>query len=235
MAQEDCAAEVPCQSAKSGRNMTKIFRGFRFVILIAAMLPLSCATSLKPAKSLPKLDDRNSIIFGKIEVWKNGKPMAKPYETFLDPDPLILNHISRYVSDASLNRNKFVAGEYAFPVRIFKDGYFAWAIPPGEYYFVEFDYCGIFNAAPLEYLRTYMGNGTPFLMTFDVPADKAVYIGTIRHDIHAKWDNLFFFKGTITINSVDNFEEAREWFLKLNQRFGTNVVDGGLKIRDLSK
>jgi hypothetical protein len=215
--------------------MNKIFYIFRFSFLIVALLSLSCATTLQPAKKLSKLDDKDSIIFGKVELWKNDKPMDKPFKTFLDTVPMIRIFVSKYVSDASLNRNRFVAGEYAFQIKIFKDGYFAFTIPPGSYYFVEFDYCDIFNAAPLLLDRTYTGRSHPFLMTFDVSTNQAVYIGTIRKNFHVKWDNWFFFKSNLFTDCTNEFDQSKKWFLQSNQRFETNIVEGIVKTRNLPK
>jgi hypothetical protein len=149
-------------------------------------------------------------------------------------DPIIMSHFSKYTSNASLNKNLWKAGEYAFKVCIFKDGYFAFVIPPGKYYFVELDYFNIFDAKPTLGLRTYMGQ-TPFLMTFDAITNSATYIGTIRHNFNPKWDNWFFFKSTLSIDCTNEFEDATNWFLKSNPRFETNVVEGIVKITNLPK
>jgi len=211
--------------------MEKNLHIFKFIILIFTLLPLSCATFPRSANTLSKLDDKNSIVFGKIELLKNDKVMSAPGLMLMDP--IIMSHFSRYTSNASLNKNLWKAGEYAFKVRIFKDGHFAFVIPPGEYYFVELDYLSIFDANPTLGLRTYMGQ-SPFLMTFNALTNSATYIGTIRHNFYTKWDNWFFLKGTLSIDCTNEFEDAKKWFLKSNQQFETNIVESPLTIRTLS-
>lgn len=166
-----------------------------------------------------------------MELLENDKMIAAPSLILLDPK--ILSHISKYTTDASLNKNLWKPGEFAFKVPIFRDGHFAFVIPPGEYYFVEFDYLNIFDAKPILGMRTYMGQ-TPFLMTFNAIPNHAAYIGTIRHDFHTKWNNWFFLKGSLFINYTNEFSEATNWFLKANPRFETNIVEGALKIEPLS-
>lgn len=221
------------------KQMAGMFKILRFTILLAAMLPLSCATFLPPTNNLSKLDETNSVIFGTLEVLNHDKPMAKPFETFLDPDPILMIHVSPYVSDTALNKNLWKAGKYAFKVPVFKDGHFSCVIPPGKYYFVEFDFFDFFDAKPIIGFRTYTGhwwqNVTPYLMTFDVPADRAVYIGTIRFHFYTQWNNWFAFKGSLFIDSTNDFAEAREWFLKSDPQFGTNIIESVVETRELSR
>jgi hypothetical protein len=213
--------------------MTKVFQGFRIVILIAALLPLSCSTFLKPSNTLSTLAGQDAIIFGKVEFLKNDKVTNEPDESFLDPDPSIFTHVSHYVSDDALSRNIFSPGEYYFRTRVYKDNYFAYAIPPGKYYFHMFTYTELFDAKPAFDLRTFTANGAPFLMTFEVSSNQAVYLGTIRHNFNMNWDNWFFFKGNWTIDCTNEFDAAKKWFVKSNPRFETNVVEGLVKFRRL--
>jgi hypothetical protein len=214
-----------------------MFQGFRFNVLLAAMLPLSCATPhLQPVNNLSKLDGTNSIIFGKIECWKNDKLMVKQAQKY--SDPTMMFHISRYVSDASLNTNLWKAGEYCFEVPVFKggikDGYFSFVVPAGKYYFVELDYFNFFAANPIVGMRTYSGK-QPVLMIFDAPANQAVYIGTLRNRFNVLHDNLLFYEVAMKADVANDFEDATNWFLKSNPRFETNVVEGIVKIRNLPK
>jgi len=217
-----------------------MFQGFGFIVLLAAMLPLSCATPLQPVNSLTQLNETNSIIFGEIECWKNDKLMVKPATKYPYPNSDIPNigyHISRYVSDATLNTNLWKPGEYCFKVPVFnnensENGCFSAVIPPGKYYFVEIDYLNFFEK-PVIGMRTYTGK-QPVLMTFDAPANQAVYIGTLRNRLNTLHDNLFYFEVAMQVDVTDEFEDAKAWFLKSNQRFETNIVDGTAEIRPLS-
>lgn len=215
--------------------MARIFQGFGFIVLLATMLSLSCATPLQPVNRLSKLDETNSIIFGKIECWKNNKLMVEPAQKYSDPS--ILYQISRYVSDASLNTNLWKPGDYIFKVPVFKngskDGYFSVVVPPGKYYFVEIEYFNFFPDHPIFGMRTYTGR-QPVLMTFEAPANQAVYIGTLRNRFNIMHDNLFYFKVTTDADVTNEFEDAKEWFLKSNQCFETNIVDGPVEMRPLS-
>lgn len=214
--------------------MTRIFQGFGFIVLLAAMLPLSCATPLQPVNGRFQLSQTNSIIFGEIECWKNNKLMLKPAQNYSDPS--IVCHISRYISDASLNTNLWKPGDYFFKVPVFKngskDGCFSAVIPPGKYYFVEIDYLNFFEK-PVIGMRTYTGK-QPVLMTFDALPNQAVYIGMLRNRLNTLHDNLFYFEVAMQIDVTDEFEDATNWFLKSNQRFETNVVDGTAEMRPLS-
>ena len=211
--------------------MTRLLNSFRYVILLAALLPLSCATFLPPADKASKLDDKNSIIFGKVELFINDKPIDISARGFLDPDPVVISHMSRYGSDASLNKNRFMPGEYAFRSHPSKDWYFSRAIPPGRYYFAMFSYLWIFESEPAFDLRTYTRTKTPYLMTFEVSTNQAVYIGTLRHNFHTTRDNWFSVKGTVSIDSTNEFEETRKWLLKSNPQFESNIVENPLQIR----
>ncbi len=161
--------------------MDTTIKVFRLIIIILAVLPLSCATRL--TSPLSRLDDTHSIVFGKIEVTADGQPIYydSPVTAPKNPDPVVQCHISHYVSDAKLNKDMFKPGEYSFRTVVNQDGYFSFLIPPGKYYFVELDYSYVFSSDPNIGARTYM-NKNPFLMTFDAAPDKAVYIGTIQNN-----------------------------------------------------
>jgi hypothetical protein len=204
---------------------------FRLCIFILAALPLSCATFLPPLQNRSSLNDKTSIVFGRMEILDNGDPIHfKASRTFLDG--LMMCHVSRYVSNQKLNRNRFVSGEYAFKATLGKDGYFSFPIPPGKYYFVELDYIYALPDEPNIGVRTYKGK-SPFLMTFEALPNRAVYIGTIQNDYDAQWGN-WLPETTIAINITNNFADAKNWFLKSNPQFQTNVVEEDLKISSLS-
>jgi hypothetical protein len=85
----------------------------------------------------------------------------------------------------------------------------------------------------ISHLLSLLGNIISFLLTFDVPADRAVYIGTIWSDFDVKWNNLFLFKAFVSIGVTNNFADAKNWFLKSNPQLETNVVDGTTQFRFL--
>ena len=153
----------------------------------------------------------------------------------------IFHHISRYVSDEAINKDQYEPGEYAFRVTDDQDGYFAFVVPPGKYYFVEFEYWNVLPGVHLIGLRTYMPLGVskkpflePYLLTFDVPTNQAVYIGTIRHEFQTIKNNWFYFEGYYTISFSNDFESAQKWFLKSNGQFETNIVQGTIESRRIS-
>lgn len=71
-------------------------------------------------------------------------------------------------------------------------------------------------------------------MTFDVPTNQAVYIGTIRHEFHMIDNNWFYFKGDYIIDFTNDFGPAQKWFLKSYGRFETNIVQGASESRVIS-
>jgi len=87
-------------------------------------------------------------------------------------------------------------------------------------------------------IRTYMPiKGwvrNPFLMTFDVPPGRAVYIGTIRHDFHVLRNNWLEFQTAYAISFTNDFDTAREWFLKSNGSLKDDVVVGTTEMRPVS-
>lgn len=211
----------------------------KFGVLILAVLPLSCATMLHPPDSSFTLSSTNSIIFGKDEVICDGQPVE--YKgTIMLVEKSIVHHISPYVSDEAINKNRLVAGRYAFRVTDEEGGYFDYAVPPGKYYFVELDYIGVlplFDQGAVG-IRTYMPiHGRvahPYLLTFDVPPGRAVYIGTIRHEFEVLRDNWFGFKAEYTISFTNEFDAAREWFLKSHASLKDDVVVGTNETRMIS-
>jgi TonB family protein len=219
-------------------NMSKdLITILKFGVLILAVLPLSCATMVQPPDSSFKPDSNNSIIFGKDEVICDGKPVDYQGRYALVKKSIV-HFFSRYVSDETVNQNKFVAGQYAFRVTDEQGGYFVCTVPPGKYYFVELDYIGVIPGSDTMAVRTYMPiNGwvrNPYLMTFDVPPGRAVYIGTIRHDFHVLKNNWAGFQANYTISFTNDFDAAREWFLKSNGSLKDDVVVGTTERRPIS-
>jgi hypothetical protein len=176
-------------------------------------------------------------IFGKDVVICDGKPVE--YQgTYALLKKAIVHHFSPYVSDEDINKNKFVAGKYAFRVTDDQGGYFECAVPPGKYYFVELDYFGVIPGSDTLGIRTYMpihGRVTnPYLMTFDVPPGWAVYIGTIRHEFEVLRNNWVEFQVSYTISFTNDFDAAREWFLKSNESLKDEVVVGTTEMHPIS-
>jgi hypothetical protein len=213
-------------------KMSKCFQSLRSALFIAALLPLSCATRLPPPpKGISSLNERHSVVFGKIEVTVD--------DALLDPNPSIYHpgvqcFVSPYISTDKLNRNLFLPGKYCFALPINPDGYFSFVIPPGKYYFVEFDYYWLFDGKPSLGVRTYMSHD-PFFITFDVPAGRAAYIGTIRNDFDAEWTTPTFFKAQMSVGVTNQFQEAEEWFAKSCPALATNAVEREIRIRPLVK
>jgi hypothetical protein len=205
--------------------------------MFIAILPLSCATKLHPPNGSFSMAGNNSVIFGKVEVTINDLPTGYNGDSLLDPK-FILMHISRYISDETINKNPWKAGEYFFKVNYDQAGYFAVVVPPGKYYFVEFDYCGIIPGMPMIGARTYMPiKGVvknPYLMIFDVPPDHAVYIGTIKNEFHPTVSNLFYHEVEYTVGYAEDYVAAQKWFLKSNPALNENIVEGVTEIKPIS-
>jgi hypothetical protein len=121
-----------------------------------------------------------------------------------------------------------------------EDGYFVCALPPGKYYFVELDYLGVLPLSDRDTvgIRTYMPvHGLvahPYLLTFDVPPGRAAYIGTLRHEFEVLRDNWFESKAEYTISFTNEFDTAREWFLKSNGNLKDDIVVGTTEMRPIS-
>jgi hypothetical protein len=209
----------------------------KFGVLILAVLPLSCATMVHPPDSSFKPDSNNSIIFGKDEVICDGKPVDYQGRYALVKKSIV-HHFSRYVSDEAINKSKWAPGQYAFRVTDDQGGYFVCAVPPGKYYFVEFDDIGVIPGSDVMQIRTYMpihGRVThPYLLTFDVPPGRAVYIGTIRHKFDILRNNWAEFQAAYTISFTNDFDAAREWFLKSHESLKDDVVVGTTEMRPIS-
>ncbi len=199
-----------------------------------AMMSMSCAaTTLKSPDSSFNLDGNNSIIFGKAEVILDGQLIDYRGTSYL-VKKTIVQHISRYVSDELINKSKWKAGEYAFSVTRDKDGYFAFAVPPGKYYFVFFAYVGVLPDVDTMAVSTYMpfSKGEvkkPYLITFDVLPNRAVYIGTIRHEFHTIAKSWVHFKAEYLIDVANNNDAAKKWFLESNGNLGEYIVEGVAK------
>jgi len=217
------------QTMNSHRKMSKISDFFRFFLLIAALVPLSCATRLPAPKGLSSLNDNSSIVFGKIEATAGDK--------LLDPKPSIFHPvmqclIRRYAANDKLNKDRFTGRTYAFKIVMNKNSYFSFVIPPGKYYFFELQYFWLFSGRNALSVRPCMVK-RPFCMGFDVPANRAVYIGTILNKFEAERHTPFFFQTSVSIGITNNFQEAKNWFLKLNPELETNIVERYVKITPL--
>jgi hypothetical protein len=219
-------------------------------VLVITAMTASCSTAvlLKSHENSFILSDDRSIIFGKVDFVHNGLTIGFKGKSRLT------HHISRFNSYEELNRSPLKAGEYAFVITSDNDdGYFAYVLPPGKYYFVEFVYSG--DLPPFfTGIRTYhsiMGWTMikPFVITFDVPPNSAVYIGTIRHEFIIPENGggraaaaitpdfnttLAFFQTQIgkgggraaaAITIVNDFGNAKKWFLKSREKLDGYVVE----------
>lgn len=192
---------------------------------------LSCApaTLLKSPDKSFVLDENNSIIFGKDEVILDGQPVDYKGTSYLVAKKIV-HHIGRYISDEDIIKNKWKAGEYAFPVTYDKDGYFAVVLPPGKYYFVEFDYVGVLPDIDNFGVRTYMPISgdvyNPCLLTFDAIPNNAVYIGTIKHRFHTIEKNLFYTKVAYRFDISSNIESAKKWIIESARNLENCIVEG---------
>jgi hypothetical protein len=209
----------------------------KWVALIMALLPLSCATRLKTPSNASTLDDIHSIVFGRAEVLMDGEPLDLKGGSFLRLKEMMI-HISPYVSDEAINQNKFLPGKYCFKIKSDHDGCFAFVVPPGKYYFVEFDYLGLLPFAPTVGVRTYMPiEGkvpNPYLMTFDVPPNHAVNLGTIRQEFRTLTDNLLYYKFEYTIEYTNNYGPALKWFMESNGNLKDKISKGITETRPVS-
>jgi hypothetical protein len=207
-------------------------RQFRIILLIiVVMITMSCATVLKPLDEHSfDLDNTNSIIFGKAEFVLDGQILDYKGTSLLLENSII-HHISRYTSDEKISQNKWAPGEYSFGVTGDSKGYFAFALPPGKYYFVELIYRGIIpDVKGGLALRTYMPilGGVvkkPYLITFDVPPNSAVYIGTIIHEFKTAEKSSVPFKAAYEINVVEDFENAKKWFLRSRGKVDGRIIE----------
>jgi len=209
----------------------------KLVVLFMAILPLSCATILHPPSNSTSLDDSHSIVFGKVEVTMDGQPIDLKSDSLLNPKEMVI-HISPYVSDEAINQNEFKPGKYCFKVHGDQDGCFAFVVPSGKYYFVEFDYLGILPFKSTVGARTYMPiNGkveNPYLMTFEAPPNRAVNIGTIKNEFHPLVANLFYSKYEYQISYTNDYEAAQKWFLESNGNLKDKISEGVTETRPVS-
>lgn len=201
--------------------MGATFKFFRFFIFIAALLSLSCATRLEPPEGPSSLNESSSVVFGKLEVKINEKLVDKKTSIVW---PVMICYVRPYISNVAIRTNHSPGGWYQFKVPINTKGYFSFVIPPGKYYFSRFSYLSLISAYPNFDVDTRAFK-QPYCLTFDVPANRAVYIGTILSDFHASANNDFYFKGDLAFEVINDFAGAKEWFFQSNPGFGTNVVE----------
>ena len=210
--------------------------------LSLAILCSSCASFLHDPKDVSPVENDDSIIFGKDEVMLNDKPLDfKGRELFVKK--LIINHVSPFVSEDEINRNPWLPGKYAYKVNDDQAGYFAFALPPGKYYYVELDYLYVLPDEPSIGIRTYMKLGGivardrryPWLITFDVPSGSAVYIGNMEHDFHQMTTNwLTGNKYNIVYSITNDFSAAKKWYVDTYGQKGKNVVESIAEINNIT-
>ena len=89
----------------------------RLLIIIASMLIVGCSTAVK-MESAPSLSKQQAIVFGKVNVIVDGKPVkltTSGFKSYLTIE---------FRREASSTIMEYKVGE---------TGYFFWSLPPGEY------------------------------------------------------------------------------------------------------
>ena len=197
------------------------------VFIISLMLTSCVATKLKSPDVSYVIDEKNSVIVGKADVIYMGRKTDYSGKYLLFKKGII-HHISQFTSIEELNRSAFVAGDYSFWVTYEDNGYFVFALPPGIYYFVEFDYLYVISAG-IETFRTYadfpfltknIDNKNPLVITFEILPNSVTYIGTIKHTVNRySRRNIHYW-----IEIVDEHEDAIKWFVNSNDKTESDMI-----------
>jgi hypothetical protein len=182
-------------------------RGFCISLLTA--LCAGCASILTPP--LEKDFAPNStqgVVFGTGQMVTDGKVWEANDKDALIPLEIVA-HVSPFTNTDELDKT-YSHGMAAIRMFAYDKGNFAASLPPGRYYFVEFDYLkGLGRMA----VRTYLSSGVVYradhallVVTFDVVPGKATYIGAQQHlfsDEGSKW----------SLEIRDDFAQASAWLL----------------------
>lgn len=201
----------------------------RYIIIIISIILTSCTTKLKSPDVSYVIDEKNSLIFGKADVIYMGRKTDYSGKYLLFKKGII-HHISQFTSIEELNRSAFVAGDYSFWVTYEDNGYFVFTLPPGKYYFVEFDYLYVISAS-IETFRTYVDfpfltknidNKNPLVITFEILPNSVTYIGTIKHIVkrYSRRQKNYHFR----IEIVDEYEDAIKWFVNSNDKTESDMI-----------
>lgn len=213
-------------------------RHFKRILIFVLLLSLCCcATLLRPASKNKIPDQESAIIFGKSVFFHNGRPIQYKGSWYLTKKSITL-HISEYDGIDKLNENAFLPGEYAYRVSYDEEGYFAFSIAPGTYYFVEFAYWGIIpdssnNAVGARTYADLPGTSTdqPYVITFEVAPNSANYIGTIKHSFNTSR----LVPGLVSeykyeISIIDKYENAKRWANETGFIFNDHLVKSMAKL-----
>lgn len=198
----------------------------RNMVIVMSLVLTSCAgTTLKSPEVSYKVDKENSLIVGKADfIYNQRKTDYSGRALFVTKT--IVHHLNNFTTLEELNRETFFpTADYSFEVTYDDKGYFAFVLPPGKYYFLQFDYWGIIPGRGLqsaEAFRTYMSLPgfreikRPYLITIEILPNSVSYIGTIKHRVnrYSRRDYRFW------IEIVDEYEDTNKWFT--NSRFSTD-------------
>lgn len=152
--------------------------------LLAIALVAGCAGSAARHDAVPAPDGKNAIIYGRAQLLHNSQLIVYGDQKNIE-QAAIVNHVSAFTSIDDLKANAAAPGKWAIVAPVSDYGYFAAQLPPGRYYFAEFEYV---NQLPgLTTTRSYTDNPPSisfrhrFVATFEVEAGKATYIGEVDH------------------------------------------------------
>jgi hypothetical protein len=65
----------------------------------------------------------------------------------------------------------------------------------------------------------------PYIISFDVPPNRAVYIGTIRHEFKRADEDPYSKSMNYKITTCSDFDKAGKWFLRSRESLDRLVVD----------
>jgi hypothetical protein len=170
-----------------------------------------------------------SVNFGRASFYYDDKLTPYDGSIALISDGVIV-HISRYVADQKIDQNPYSAGEIGLRVTSDQQGHFAFSVPPGRYYVVEFVYSGVVPGVKLTGFRSYQDTRfarapvPKLLFVFDVLPNQANYIGTIQTEFKrfaSELDRKF------QISIKDDDESTREWLVMQHPQL-SNVIQKNL-------
>jgi len=145
----------------------------------------------------------------------------------------ISHHISAYEGDDALEFSGWVGSDHFVQAFVRENGYFAAVLPPGRYYFVEIGFDSMPEHPGVLFVRTYTpmkaaGFSTRpkrhFVITFDVVAGEATYVGTMRHQTTRTAGNTYNeLRASWGMDLLDESPTAHAW-LRTKYPGLTNVV-----------
>lgn len=186
------------------RAAESVFGAMRCLLLLFVCLapPAVWAERLKAVEPTFTPDEREGLIYGRMEFVFNGQVLPPDAKGTLFLKPKVRSGISKFVGLDKLNTSGWSASDYLLDSFVSERGFFAVRLPVGRYYFVDFTYTGAApGPASMASWRTYteLLSSTvrkPMVISFEVLPGKATYLGTIRH---------FLSLGRLRINSQEFF------------------------------